>query len=57
MPARHKFSVSVLVVLLTAALVLWQGSPLRPDLANVVIAFAGISLLVLWLFPETGVRE
>jgi hypothetical protein len=57
MPARHKFSVSVLAVLLTAVLVLWPGSPLRPDLAAVVIGFAGVSLLVLWLFPETGVRE
>jgi hypothetical protein len=57
MPARHKFAVSVLVILLTAVLVLWQGSPLRPDLANVVIGFAAVSLLVLWLFPESGVRE
>jgi hypothetical protein len=57
MPARHKFAVSIAAVLLTALLVLWQGSPLRPDLANFLIGFAVVSLLVLWLFPETGVRE
>jgi hypothetical protein len=57
MPARHKFAVSVVAVILTAVLVFWQGSPLRPDLANFLIGFAVVSLLVLWFFPETGVRE
>lgn len=57
MPVRDKLKVSVIVVALTALLTLWQGSPVRADFAIVVAAFSGIALLVLWLFPESGVRE
>jgi hypothetical protein len=57
MPVRHKFTVSAAVVGVTAVLTLWQGSPVRPDFSNIVIAFSIISLLILWLFPESGIRE
>lgn len=57
MPARDKFWISVLAAVLTGFLVLWPGTPIRSDLTSVVVVFAAVSLLVLWLFPESGVRE
>jgi hypothetical protein len=54
--AKNKAVITIFVILVTGVLVLWQGSPLRPDFVYIVLGLAGVSLLVLWLFPEGRVH-
>jgi len=57
MPNDVKAVVSVVVLIVTAVLAWWSGSPIRPDLSNVVIGIAVFMVVAMWIFPEAGVKK
>jgi len=57
MPTDVKAVVSVIVLVVGAILAYWKGSPIRPDLANVVIGTAVFMVIAMWIFPEAGARK
>jgi hypothetical protein len=57
MPNDVKAVVSVVVLIVAAVLAWWSGSPIRPDLSNVVIVIAVFMVVAMWIFPEAGVKK
>jgi hypothetical protein len=57
MPNDVKAAVSIVVLLVGAALAYWSGSPVRPDYGNAVMATAVFMVLAMWIFPEAGGKK
>jgi len=57
MPTDVKAVVSAIVLIVAAVLAWWSGSPIRPDLANVVIGTAIFMVVAMWIFPEAGAKK
>jgi hypothetical protein len=57
MPTDVKAIVSAVVLIVAAILAYWRGSPIRPDLANVVIGTAVFMVVAMWIFPEAGAKK
>jgi membrane protein YdbS with pleckstrin-like domain len=57
MPTDVKAIVSAVVLIVAGILAYWHGSPIRPDLANVVIGTAVFMVVAMWIFPEAGAKK
>ena len=57
MPTDVKAIVSAVTLIVACVLAWWRGSPIRPDLANVVIGTAVFMVVAMWIFPEAGVKK
>jgi hypothetical protein len=57
MPTDVKAIVSAIVLIVAGILAYWRGSPIRPDLANVVIGTAVFMVVAMWIFPEAGAKK
>ena len=57
MPTDVKAIVSAIVLIVAAILAYWRGSPIRPELANVVIGTAVFMVVAMWIFPEAGAKK
>jgi len=57
MPTDVKAIVSAVVLIVAAILAYWRGSPIRPELANVVIVTAVFMVVAMWIFPEAGAKK
>ena len=57
MPTDVKAIVSAVVLIVSAILAYWGGSPIRPEMANVVIGTAVFMVVAMWIFPEAGVKR
>jgi len=57
MPTDVKAAVSAITLIVAGVLAWWSGSPIRPDLANVVIATAIFMVVAMWIFPEAGAKR
>jgi membrane protein YdbS with pleckstrin-like domain len=57
MPTDVKAIVSAVVLIVAGILAYWRGSPIRPDLANVVIGTAVFMVVAMWIFPEAGAKK
>jgi len=57
MPTDVKAVVSAITLIVAGVLAWWSGSPIRPDLANVVIATAIFMVVAMWIFPEAGAKR
>ena len=57
MPNDVKAVLSVAALIVAAVLAYWGGSPIRPDLAPVVIATAVFMVVAMWIFPEAGGKK
>jgi membrane protein YdbS with pleckstrin-like domain len=57
MPTDVKAIVSAVTLIVALVLAYWSGSPIRPDLARVVIATALFMVVAMWIFPEAGAKR
>jgi hypothetical protein len=57
MPTDVKAIVSAVALIVAGVLAWWSGSPVRPDLANVVIGTAVFMVAAMWIFPEAGGKK
>ncbi|TMJ31728.1 MAG: hypothetical protein E6G96_07180 [Alphaproteobacteria bacterium] len=57
MPNDVKLVVSALTLIVAAVLAYWRGSPVRPELATLVMATALFMVAAMWVFPEAGVKK
>jgi hypothetical protein len=57
MPTDVKAVVSAVTLIVAGVLAWWSGSPIRPDLSNVVIATAVFMVVAMWIFPEAGGKK
>ena len=57
MPTDVKAIVSAVTLIVALVLAYWGGSPIRPDLAPVVIATAVFMVVAMWIFPEAGGKK
>jgi hypothetical protein len=57
MPTDVKAGVSAVVVAVALGLVLWSGSPIRPDFDKFVLFTAAFFVVAMWIFPEAGGKE
>jgi hypothetical protein len=54
MSKATKLGLSAIIVLIAAVLVLWPGSPLRPDMTAYVVVLAAAMVVVMWTFPSVS---
>jgi hypothetical protein len=52
MPNDVKAYVSAAVALVAIILAYWNGSPVRPEFGNFVLATAAFMIVAMWIFPE-----
>lgn len=57
MPTDVKAVVSAIALIVACVLAWWSGSPVRPELGNVVIGTAIFMVIAMWIFPEAGARK
>ena len=57
MPTDVKAVVSAITLIVAGVLAWWSGSPIRPDLANVVIVTVIFMVVAMWIFPEAGAKR
>jgi hypothetical protein len=57
MPTDVKAVVSIVVLLVAAALGFWSGSPVRPEFDRVVLLIAVFFVVAMWIFPEAGGKK
>ena len=57
MPTDVKAIVSAVVMAVALGLVLWTGSPIRPDFDKFVVFVAVFFVVAMWIFPEAGVKK
>jgi len=57
MPNDVKLVVSALTLIVAVVLAYWAGSPVRPELATLVMATALFMVAAMWVFPEAGVKK
>jgi hypothetical protein len=57
MPNDVKAYVSGAVAIVAIILAFWSGSPVRPELRNVVLATAAFMIVAMWIFPEAGGKK
>ena len=57
MPTDVKAIVSAVVLIVAGILAYWRGSPIRPELANVVVGTAVFMVVAMWIFPEAGAKK
>ena len=57
MPTDVKAVVSAVVLIVALVFAYWGGSPIRPELSNVVIGIAIFMIVAMWMFPEAGVKK
>jgi hypothetical protein len=57
MPNDVKAYVSVAVALVAIVLAYWNGSPVRPEFGNFVLATAAFMIVSMWIFPEAGGKK
>ena len=57
MPNDIKAVVSVVALLIAAALAYWGGSPIRPEYGHLVFGTAIFMVIAMWIFPEAGVKK
>lgn len=57
MPNDVKAVVSVITILVAAAIAYWEHSNARPDLAWIVIGTGIFMVIAMWIFPEAGVKK
>ena len=57
MPTDVKAIVSAVTLIVACVLAWWRGSPIRLDLANVVIGTAVFMVVAMWIFPEAGAKR
>jgi hypothetical protein len=57
MPTDVKAGVSAVVIAVALGLVLWSGSPIRPDFYKFVLFTAAFFVVAMWIFPEAGGRK
>jgi hypothetical protein len=57
MPNDVKAVVSAVVLIVAGVLAFWSGSPIHPDLSTFVIVTAIFMVVVMWIFPEAGVKK
>ena len=57
MPTDVKAVVSAVALIVACVLARWSGSPVRPELGNVVIGTATFMVIALWIFPEAGAKR
>ena len=54
MSKATKLGLTAIILLIAAVLVLWPGSPLRPDMAVYVVVLALAMVVVMWTFPSVS---
>jgi MFS superfamily sulfate permease-like transporter len=57
MPTDVKAIVSAVVIVVAFGLVVWAGSPIRPDFHKFVLFVAVFFVVAMWIFPEAGVKK
>jgi hypothetical protein len=57
MPNDVKAALSAVVLVVSAALAYWSGSPVRPDYGNAVMGTAVFMVVAMWIFPEAGGKK
>ena len=57
MPTDVKAGVSAAVIAVALGLVLWSGSPIRPDFDKFVLLTAAFFVVAMWIFPEAGGKK
>ena len=57
MPNDVKAILSVIALIVAAALAYWRGSPIDPHYSTFVIVTAVFMVAAMWVFPEAGVRK
>lgn len=57
MPNDIKAGVSVVALLMAAAIAWWEAGNGRADLAWVVIGTGVFMVAAMWIFPEAGVKS
>jgi hypothetical protein len=57
MPTDVKAIVSAVVIAVALGLVLWSGSPIRPDFDKFVVFVAVFFVVAMWIFPEAGAKK
>jgi len=57
MPTDVKAGVSAVVVAVALGLVLWNGSPIRPEFDKFVLFTAAFFVVAMWIFPEAGGKK
>jgi hypothetical protein len=57
MPNDVKAGLSVLVLIIAALLAYWNGSPVRHEFSNLLMAIAVFMVGAMWVFPEAGVKK
>jgi hypothetical protein len=57
MPNDVKAVVSVVVLIVSAILAYWSGSPIRPEFSTWVLVTGVFMIVAMWIFPEAGVKK
>jgi hypothetical protein len=57
MPNDVKAVVSLVTLIVAAILAYWSGSPVRHDLATLLMVTAVFMVVSMWIFPEAGVKK
>ena len=57
MPNDVKTALSLIVLLVSAILAYWSGSPIRHDFSTFVMVFAVLMVAAMWVFPEAGGKK
>jgi hypothetical protein len=57
MPTDVKAGVSTVVIAVALGLVLWSGSPIRPEFDKFVLFTAAFFVVAMWIFPEAGGKK
>lgn len=57
MPTDVKAGVSAVVIAVALGLVLWSGSPIRPEFDKFVLFTAAFFVVAMWIFPEAGGKK
>jgi hypothetical protein len=57
MPNDVKAVVSVIVLIVAAALAYWSGSPIKPQYGTFVVITAVCMVIAMWVFPEAGGKK
>lgn len=57
MPNDVKAIVSVITMIVAAALAYWSKSPVHHDLSTIVMITAAFMVVAMWVFPEAGVKK
>lgn len=57
MPNDVKATVSVITMIVAAALAYWSKSPVHHDLSTIVMVTAAFMVIAMWVFPEAGVKK